>query len=222
MSICNKLAGWCAVIAFSLAIAVVRPCTAQNAAAKFQAATREAAQEAEAAEHDTGGPNPLAFSKDLAIWTLVVFIVLFLVLRKFAWPQITLALEERERNIAATIAAADARLEEAKKVLAEHEAKLAAAAGEVRALLDEARRDAESTRQRIEAEGHKDAKDELDRALREIERARDSAVQDLAVASANMAIDLAQKVIREQLTPEKNNQIIRDAVAKIAATPSRN
>jgi hypothetical protein len=37
-----------------------------------------------------------------------------------------------------------------------------------------------------------------------------------------MAIDLAQKVIREQLTPEKNNQIVRDAVAKLAAEPSKN
>jgi F0F1-type ATP synthase membrane subunit b/b' len=62
----------------------------------------------------------------------------------------------------------------------------------------------------------------MDRALREISRARDAAVQDLAVSSANVAIDLAKKVIREQLTPEKNNQIIREAVAKLAAESSKN
>ena len=111
----------------------------------------------------------------------------------FAWPQIAAALDERERKITDNIAAAEARLEDAKRLLAEHEAKLAAAAGEVRALLEEARRDAEHTRRSIEAEGHKAAKDELDRAVREIDRARDAAIQDLAVASANVAIDLARK-----------------------------
>jgi len=148
--------------------------------------------------------------------------VLFLVLKKFAWPQITEALEERERKIAATIADANAKLEDAKKLYAEHEAKLTAAAGEVRALLDEARRDAEVTKKGIEAEGQKVAKEELDRALREIHRARDAAVQDLAVSSANVAIDLAQKIIREKLTPETNNQIVRDAIAKLVPQPSNN
>ena len=62
----------------------------------------------------------------------------------------------------------------------------------------------------------------MDRALREIKRARDAAVKDLAVSSANTAIDLAKKVIREGLTPEKNNQIIREAVAKLAAESSNN
>jgi F-type H+-transporting ATPase subunit b len=159
----------------------------------------------------------------LALWTLAVFGLLFLVLRIFAWPQITAALEERERKIADNIAAAEARHEDAKRLLAEHEAKLAAAAGEVRAMLDEARRDAEHTRQRIEAQGHQAAKDEVARAVREIERARDAAVQELAIASANVAIDLARGVVREEISTERQNQIVREAVGKLqAAAPSNN
>lgn len=221
MSTSIRFVSWRAILAFAVAIAVCQPGFAQDVATG-KAAVREAAHEAEAAEHESGGPNPLAFSPDLAIWTLVVFILLFLVLKKFAWPQITEALVERERKIADTIAAADARLADAKRLLAEHEAKLGAAAGEVRALLDEARRDAETTRKSIEAEGQKAAKLELDRAVREIERAKDAAVSDLAVKSANLAIDLAQKIIREQLTPDTNDRIIREAVAKLNAEPSKN
>jgi F-type H+-transporting ATPase subunit b len=166
--------------------------------------------------------NPLAFDPDLAVFSAIIFLLLVAILGKFAWPTITAALDERERKIAADIAAAEARNEESKRLFAEHEAKLAAAAGEVRALLDEARRDAEHTKKAIEAEGQKAARGEMDRAVREIQRARDAAVQDLAVSSANVAIDLAKKVIREQLTPEKNNQIIREAVAKLAADSSNN
>jgi F-type H+-transporting ATPase subunit b len=179
------------------------------------------AKQAEAAEQ-AESPNPLAVDPDLAIWTAVIFLLLMFVLGKFAWPQINAALEERERKIADNIAAAEARHNDAKRLLAEHEAKLAATAGEVRALLDEARRDADHTKKAIEEEGKKAAKEELDRALREIHRARDAAVQDLAVSSANVAIDLAQKIIREKLTPETNNQIVREAVAKLAPQPSNN
>ena len=99
---------------------------------------------------------------------------------------------------------------------------MAATAGEVRELLEEARRDADHTRKKIEASGHQAAQDELARALREIERAKDGAIQDLAVASANVAVDLAGKVIRTQLTSERNNELIREAMEKLAAAPSQN
>ena len=222
MSGSTKIVSLCALAIVATAVFASRPCCAAESDAKLKATMHDAAVEAEHSEHESSDPNPLAFSTDLALWTLVVFVVLFLVLKKFAWPQITEALEERERKIAATIADANTKLEDAKKLYAEHEAKLAATAGEVRALLDEARRDAEVTKKSIEAEGQKAAKEELDRALREIHRARDAAVQDLAVSSANVAIDLAQKIIREKLTPETNNQIVREAIAKLAPQPSNN
>jgi F-type H+-transporting ATPase subunit b len=206
-------------VLFMLALAAV----AFKAPVAWAAAEHaEAPAHAEATEAKQGDPNPLAIDPDLAIFTGVIFIALFLVLRTFAWPQITAALEERERKIADNIAASEALHADAKRLFAEHEAKLAAAAGEVRALLDEARRDAEHTKKSIELEGQKAAKDELDRALREIHRARDASVQDLAVSSANMAIDLAQRIIREKLTPETNNQIVREAIAKLAPQPSNN
>jgi F-type H+-transporting ATPase subunit b len=175
--------------------------------------------------HGNAGPkleDAAEFKSDLAIYTFVVFLLLVVVLGKFAWPTIIKALEQRERTIADHIAAAELQHAEAKKLFAEHEAKLAAAAGEIRALMEEARRDADLTKKSIEAEGQKAAKEELDRALREIQRARDASVQALAVSSANVAIDLAQKIIREKLTAETNNQIVRDAIAKLAPQPSNN
>lgn len=115
---------------------------AQDALANVE----EVAKAAVAEEAGEAGPNPLAIDPDLAIWTLVVFLVMFAILKTFAWPQIAAAVDERERKIAATIADADARLEDAKRILAEHDAKLAATSGEIRTMLDEARRDADVTK----------------------------------------------------------------------------
>ena len=54
-------------------------------------------------------PNPLAFDPDLAVFSAVVFLLLYWLLGKFAWPTIAAALDERERKIADNIAAAAAR-----------------------------------------------------------------------------------------------------------------
>ncbi|MGD9634059.1 MAG: ATP synthase F0 subunit B [Pirellulales bacterium] len=184
-----------------------------------------AADAAVNAETGESGPNPLAIDPDLAIWTLVVFLVMFAILKTFAWPQIAAAVDERERNIAGTIDAANAKLEEAKRILADHEAKLAATAGEVKEMLDEARRDAEVVKKRIEEDGRKAAADEVARGRVEIKRAKDEALQDLAVTSAKLAIELGERVVRDQLqiSPEHQARIVRDALDKLAAAaPSRN
>ena len=91
-------------------------------------------------EEHAGNPNPLAIDPDLAIFTGLVFLLLFFLLAKFAWPAISAALLEREQAIRNDIAEAAMKHEEAKQMLLEYEAKLASAANEVRGLLDEARR----------------------------------------------------------------------------------
>jgi F-type H+-transporting ATPase subunit b len=199
MRFATKYALWCAVLTASFSL-LARPCAAQDE--KGKADTKAVAEDhgdakagetphAADAHGESGDPNPLGFDPDLAIFTVIVFGLLFLVLSLFAWPQISAALLEREKKIEDQIAAATAKHEEAKRVLAQHEAKLASAAGEVRALLDEAKRDADQTRKRIESEGRQAAQDELARAVREIERARDGAIEQLAKTSANVAVDLA-------------------------------
>jgi len=213
--------GWFAAIALCMSLCMARTLVAQPADEAEEAA-HQAAQEAMETEA-AGDPNPLAFRTDLALWTFVVFVVLFGLLSYFAWPQIAAALDARERAIADNIAAAKATNEEAKRLLAEHEARLAAAAGEVRALLEEARRDAEVTRARILSEAQKERQQELQRALREIELAKDGAIQELAISSANVAIELARKVVREKLTSDEQSLLVRSALDKLTATaPSKN
>jgi F-type H+-transporting ATPase subunit b len=232
MSIFAKFSGLRIAALLAAVLLAAGPVGAQESVVEeAKEAAQEAAHEAEETErggHDAdhsaaGSPNPLAVDPDLAIWTGVIFVLLFLVLRAFAWPQITASLTEREKRIADTIAAADAKLADAKAVLADHEAKLAAAAGEVRALLEEARRDAEHTRKAIEEKGRQTAKEEMDRAVREVERAKDAAVQELAQKSANIAVDLARNVIRDKLSTEEQSKLVRDALGKLSATtPSKN
>ena len=117
-------------------IAVMMLCVLLGAALPVRAQTAAGHAEAAAAEHDSG-PKPLTFDPDLAVFTAVIFLLLVGILGYFAWPTIAKALDERERKIADNIASAAAKHEEAKRLLAEHEAKLNATAGEIRAMLNE-------------------------------------------------------------------------------------
>jgi F-type H+-transporting ATPase subunit b len=175
------------------------------------------------ASHHLGmptGPNaekPQEFKSDLALFTLVVFLLLLLTLWKFAWGPIVASLERREQTIANHIAEAKRNHEEAKLLLAQYEQKLAAAAGEVRELMEEARRDAEHAKASILAEAKAGAEAERVRALRDIDAAADAALESLAERSAQLAVELAGKILKFKLTPDDHARLIQEAMTKFPA-----
>lgn len=185
---------------------------------------KESGEHTEEGSHKVGGsPNPLAVDPDLAIWTAIVFLVLMAVLWKFAWGPISKALDQREERIAADIAAAQAANEDAKKMLAQYEQRLAAAQGEVRGIMEEARRDAEHTKQEILTQARNDARAERDRAVRDIELATDQALKELSERSTNLAIDLASKIVQAELKATDHARLIDEALATFPrGNPSQN
>jgi len=90
-------------------------------------------------------------------------------------------------------------------------------------LLEEARRDAEYTKSQILGDAKKAADIERDRAVRDVERAADLAVKSLAETSANLAVDLASKVVQQNITADQQAQLVRDALSQLSiAEPSEN
>jgi F-type H+-transporting ATPase subunit b len=169
---------------------------------------------AHAAEVD---PNPLEFRADLAIWTGVVFLVLMFVLWWFAWGPIASALDQREQAVANQIAAAEKSNQDSQKVLAQYEQKLADAKNEVRALLDQARREAEQAGRQIVEAARGEAREEHQRALVEIENATAGALKELAERSADLAVGLAGKIVRAELKPADHRGLVERAMADFVA-----
>lgn len=159
---------------------------------------------------------------DLAVYSFVVFIILMAILTKFAWKPISEALDKRERSVADNIAQAQRAADEAKVMLAQHQQQLAGAADQIRAMFDEARREAETTKAGIIDEAKKSAEAEHDRAVRDIKAATDGALQQLAEKSADLAVDLAGKMLQAKLTKSDHQQLVADGVKKFLAEPSKN
>src|SRR5262249_54714150 len=91
-------------------------------------------------------PGPMTATRDdadLALWSLITFLIFLAVLKKYAWGPLIEGLDKRETSVLDNIAAAEAARVKAEKMLAEHAAKLEKVQDEVREIIAEARRDAE-------------------------------------------------------------------------------
>ncbi|MGA1373199.1 MAG: F0F1 ATP synthase subunit B [Flavobacteriales bacterium] len=133
------------------------------------------------------------------IWATVAFLVVLLLLRKFAWGPILSALQERERGIAEALGAADRARQEMAALNSENERLLQEARAERDRMLREAREMGDA----VVAEARAKAKAEADR---EVAVARDAiaverkaALSDLKVEVAKLSLDIAEQVLRTQL-----------------------
>ena len=166
----------------------------------------------------TGGlsPIPTTFEEiqgDLAIWTAVVFLVLLLVLRKYAWGPIAQGLQKREQGIADQVAQAEQNNQKARELLAQYEQMLANSEEEVRKMIEQGRREAEQAGHQIVDKAKDDAKAEHQRALREIEAATAGALKELSERGATLAVQLAGRIVGAELKPADHAQLIAKAVA---------
>ncbi|MEO8499246.1 MAG: F0F1 ATP synthase subunit B [Planctomycetota bacterium] len=163
--------------------------------------------------------DPSQFRSDLAIWTFVVFLCLLLILGKFAWGPVMNGLDQREQTIAAMIEEAKQGQEKAAEQLKQYEAKLAAAGEEAQKLVAQARKDAEAAKDRILAEAQVAADRQRQRAVEDIHVAKNVALQEITKTSVDLAVNLAGRIVRQQLKAEDHSQLIREAMDQL---PSRN
>lgn len=165
--------------------------------------------------------GPLEWKTDLALWTGVVFLVLLVVLWKFAWGPIANGLQRREQGIAMQISEAEQANQNAQRLLAEHQNKLDAAADEVRRILEQGRREAEQSARQIVETARDDAKNQERKALAEIDQATAAALSELAEKSARLATQLAGRIVKNELRPGDHAELVKQAVADFTKS-SRN
>ena len=151
----------------------------------------------------------------LIIWTIITFLVVLFVLKKFAWPHLLAALDEREKRISDAIAAAEQARKEAEEILREHQQKLAAAGEEARKIVAEAREAGANVRQTIVSQAREEAERMLNQARTSIESEKRAAIAELRRETANLAVQAAGALIDANLDDEKNRGLVDDFIARI-------
>ena len=111
------------------------------------------------------------------------------------------------------IAQAKRANEEAKRLLAQYEEKLARSEDEVRGILDQAKRDAQKISQQIVDKAHRRPRTTSSERLRRSSVATNSALKELAERSAALAVDLAGQIVKRNLDSDADARLIQEAVA---------
>jgi len=171
------------------------------------------------AEFDNGHANsgkkindPDEIKGDSTIATLVIFLLLLAILTKFAWKPIAHGLEAREKGIEDKIEQARIAAEKATEQLKAYEARLAAATQEAQQIVGEARKTAETQKEKILAEAQTLAQREREKAVADISTAKNQALREIAEKSVDPAIGLARNIIRREVRPGDHEQLIQDAL----------
>lgn len=171
-------------------------------------------------EHGGGGANnPFAGDLGNALWTVVIFGIVLIVLGKFAWGPILNTLQARETFIRESLETAKRDRDEAEARLREYEERLAQARAEASAIVDEGRRDAIAVKQRIEEDAQLEADKRLERAKREIQIATETATKELYQLSTRLATEMAGKVIGRELTAQDHERLIAESLDSFDAAP---
>lgn len=157
-------------------------------------------------------PKPAEF-----IPALVAFLVIWFVLAKKAWPQILKALDARQEKIQSDLDEADATKQKAAEELKEYEQKIAAAQQQADDIIAEAKRTAEEQRSQVRAQAQKEAADIITNAHNAVENERRSAMIDLTDSVANLSVQIASKIIDENLDEDKQRKLIEKYLTEVGS-----
>jgi F-type H+-transporting ATPase subunit b len=164
------------------------------------------AQEGEHAA--AGAPSPFAVNFGLFFWTWLVFLALLFLLKRFAFPAILKATEDRERTIARQLDEAEKANGEARKLLEENRRLLADARNQAQAMMAEAKMAAEKERTVAIDKTRQEQEELLGRARRDIAEEREKAVQQLRREAVDLSLAAATKLISQRLDSAQDRALV--------------
>jgi F-type H+-transporting ATPase subunit b len=155
---------------------------------------------------------------DLGLWSIVIFVLLLLVLRRFAWGPMLDGLHRREQAIHTAVEEARRARDEAHKLREQFEQEMARAHDRVRGLLDQARKDGTAAREQLMADARREIQTDRERLHREVEGARDTALQQVMSRMADLAALVSAKAIGRHISPDDHRRLIDEALADLGKT----
>lgn len=155
----------------------------------------------------------------MAIWALIIFVILILVLGKFGFKPIANSLKERENSIADSLAQAERARAEMASLTAKNEDLLNQAREERNKILAEARDAAEKIKAEILDKAQAESAKKLSDAMREIETQKKAAIVEIKNTVGQMALQIAEKVVRKDLA---NDSAQKELVEKLVKETNAN
>jgi F-type H+-transporting ATPase subunit b len=172
-------------------------------------------------EHTTEEPgaaeehNPIIPEVDEIIVGGLAFILVFLVLARFAFPRLNDAMKARTEKIQGDLERAEQAKGSAESALERYEEQLREARGEAGKIIDEARKTAEQVRKDAAARAEDEARQTVAKAQEEIRAERDRALQELRAEVGALSVTLAERVVGQSLDKDRQLKLVDDYIDEL-------
>jgi len=152
-----------------------------------------------------------------AVVTILIFLCLFIVLRAVAWKPILKGLQARETAIRDSVEAAAKARAEAERMTKELESRIAEAQKQGQQQLMQAKADAQKLAEQIREKAEAEAAALRDRALRDIDGAKQQALAEINSHAAELGTAIARKILQRSVTVEDQGRLVEESLAELAA-----
>ncbi len=150
----------------------------------------------------------------LLFWMLLSFLIVFFLLKKFAWKPILGMLHQREDTIEQALKSAEKAKEDMMKMQADNEKILA----EARAEREKIFREAQEIKEKIVSEARGQAQKEKEKIMDDtrasIRAEKDAAIKDIREAAADLSVQIAEKLLRQELSNDQQQKTLLDQLTK--------
>jgi F-type H+-transporting ATPase subunit b len=151
----------------------------------------------------------------LMIWTVLAFLVALFILRKYAFPQISAALEKRQHLIEESIDSAERTKAEADEILAEYRERLKEARAQAEEIVARARKNGEAAERAAAEQAAEIREEQLERARKDIQAETARALQEIRREVADLTVAATERVTRKTLTGDDQRRLVEDALSEL-------
>jgi F-type H+-transporting ATPase subunit b len=151
----------------------------------------------------------------LMIWTIIFFVIVFLVLKRYAFGAIQRLIDERREQIRRSIEEADNARDEARKLLEEHRQLIGQARGQAEEILAEARKTRDAMEQRMREETEAERQRRLEETRKEIAAETARALEQIRNEVAELTLEAASRVVGRALDPARDRELITEAIGSL-------
>ena len=163
-------------------------------------------------------PSPIIPEVSEIVWGTISFALLFLLMKKFAYPGLKKGMEGRTNKIRENLDDAERVKAEAQSVLEEYQRQLADAKNESNRMIEDARQTAEQLRRDLMQRAESEVAELRQRSRDDIAAAQERASADLQARVGTMAIELAEKIVEANLDREANMRLIDGFISSVGSS----
>ena len=162
-------------------------------------------------------PNPIIPEWNEVIWGGLAFLILFVLMTKYAYPAVKKAMDDRSAKIQADIDAAENARAEAEQLRSDYDLKLAEAKAEASRIIDEARQEAEAVRQERIAAIDGEIAEKRAQADADIVVAQERAFQEMRGQVTALAVGAAERIVESNLDASAQSHLVDSFIDRVGS-----